>query len=69
LTGAVFLVFNTSTSWNNAPFLAKRSGSGDARPAKWQSVTRMPDDDTIVAHMYVGGEKDPAFTITYRRKK
>jgi hypothetical protein len=41
----------------------------DGKPAKWLSVTRMPDEDTMVAAMYIGGEKDPAFIITYRRRK
>jgi hypothetical protein len=41
----------------------------DGKPAKWRSVTRMPDDDTMVMTMYIGDGKDPAFTVTYKRKK
>ena len=41
----------------------------DGKPAKWKSVTKMPDDDTIEMSMYVGEAKDPMFTVTYRRKK
>jgi hypothetical protein len=41
----------------------------DGKPAKWRSVSRMPDNDTVVMTMYIGGGKDPAFTVTYKRKK
>jgi hypothetical protein len=41
----------------------------DGKSVKWLSVTRMPEGDTMVADMYIGGAKEPAFTITYRRKK
>jgi hypothetical protein len=27
------------------------------------------DDDTMVMTMHIGGGKDPAFTVTYKRKK
>jgi hypothetical protein len=29
----------------------------------------MPDDDTVNMTMYIGDGKDPAFTVTYKRKK
>jgi Protein of unknown function (DUF1579) len=41
----------------------------DGKPAKWKSVSTMPDDDTINMSMYVGDAKDPMFTVTYKRKK
>jgi hypothetical protein len=41
----------------------------DGKPAKWKSVSRMPDEDTIDMAMYVGNAKEPMFTVTYRRKK
>jgi hypothetical protein len=41
----------------------------DGKPAKWKSVSEMPDDDTIHMSMYVGDSKEPMFTITYKRKK
>jgi hypothetical protein len=41
----------------------------DGKPAKWKSLTTMPDDDTIEMKMYVGDAKDPMFTVTYKRKK
>jgi hypothetical protein len=41
----------------------------DGKPAKWNSVSTMPDDDTIEMSMYVGDGKDPMFTVTYKRKK
>jgi hypothetical protein len=41
----------------------------DGKPAKWKSVSTMPDDDTIEMSMYVGDGKDPMFTVTYKRKK
>jgi hypothetical protein len=48
------------------------SGDGpgmDGKPTKYKSVSAMPDDDTINFSMYMGDGKDPAFTITYKRKK
>jgi hypothetical protein len=41
----------------------------DGKPAKWKSVSEMKDDDTIHMSMYVGDEKEPMFTVTYKRKK
>lgn len=41
----------------------------DGQPAKYKSVSEMPDADTIKFTMYQGGGADPAFTITYKRKK
>jgi hypothetical protein len=41
----------------------------DGKPTKYKSVSVMPDDNTINFSMYVGDGKDPAFTITYKRKK
>ena len=41
----------------------------DGQPAKYKSVSVMPDDDTIDFTMYTGGGKDSAFTIKYKRKK
>ena len=41
----------------------------DGKPAKWKSVSTMPDDDTIHLSMFVGDAKEPMFTVTYKRKK
>jgi hypothetical protein len=41
----------------------------DGKPAKWKSVSKHKDDDTIVMSMYVGDAKEPMFTVTYKRKK
>jgi len=41
----------------------------DGKPAKWRSVSEMPDKDTVHFRMYVGSAKDPMFTIMYKRKK
>jgi hypothetical protein len=41
----------------------------DGKPAKWKSVSTMPDNDTLNFSMYVGGAKEPMFTIVYKRKK
>jgi hypothetical protein len=48
------------------------SGEGpgmDGKPTKYKSVSVMPDDDTINFSMYVADGPQPAFTITYKRKK
>lgn len=41
----------------------------DGKATKYKSVTKMPDDNTTVMTMYIGDAKDPAFTVTYKRKK
>jgi hypothetical protein len=41
----------------------------DGKLARWRSVSEMPDNDTVHFHMYVGGGKEPTFTVTYKRKK
>ena len=41
----------------------------DGKPAKWKSVTEMPDENSINFGMYLGDGKEPMFTITYKRKK
>jgi hypothetical protein len=41
----------------------------DGKPMKFKSVSVMPDDDTINFSMYMGDAPQPAFTITYKRKK
>jgi uncharacterized protein DUF1579 len=41
----------------------------DGKTTKYKSITKMPDDDTIVMTMYMGDGKDPGFIVTYKRKK
>jgi Protein of unknown function (DUF1579) len=41
----------------------------DGKPARYRSVSAWKDDNTVVYSMYVGDDKDPALTITYKRKK
>ena len=41
----------------------------DGKPAKHKAVTEMKDNDNMEFAMYVGEGKDPAFTISYKRKK
>jgi hypothetical protein len=46
------------------------SGPGpDGKATKYKSVSEMKDDDTVLMTMYIGAGTDPAFTITYKRKK
>ncbi len=39
------------------------------KPTKYKSVTAIADDDNEKMTMYVGDAKEPAFTVTYKRKK
>lgn len=41
----------------------------DGKMAKNKTVSEFKDADTINFGMYVGDEKEPMFTITYKRKK
>jgi hypothetical protein len=41
----------------------------DGKPARWKSVSKMPDDNTVDMSMYVGDAKEPMFTVIYKRKK
>jgi hypothetical protein len=48
------------------------SGEGpgmDGKAIKYRSVTKMPDADTMEMTMYMGDVKEPAFSVTYKRKK
>ncbi len=48
------------------------SGEGpgmDGKSTKYKSVTTYTDDSTIKFGMYAGDTKEPAFTVTYTRKK
>ncbi len=41
----------------------------DGKPSKYKSVMHMKDADNVVFDMYMGDSKEPAFVITYKRKK
>ena len=41
----------------------------DGKITKWKSVTEISDNDTVVMSMFVGDEKEPMFTVTYKRRK
>lgn len=41
----------------------------DGKPTKFKSTSVMKDDDTMHFSMYMGDGKEPAFEITYKRKK
>lgn len=48
------------------------SGEGpgmDGQATKYKSVSEMPDENTVKMSMYMGDLKEPAFTVTYKRKK
>ena len=44
-------------------------GQSPMGTVKFRSVTHFKDADNIVFDMFMGDAKEPAFTITYRRKK
>lgn len=43
--------------------------SMEGKMAKYKSVTEYPDADTMKFTMYMGDAKEPAFEMTYKRKK
>lgn len=48
------------------------AGEGPAmegKMAKYRSVTKYPDADTIEMTMWIGDGKEPTFTVVYKRKK
>ncbi|MBY0458615.1 MAG: DUF1579 domain-containing protein, partial [Gemmataceae bacterium] len=48
------------------------SGEGpgaDGKTGKYRSVTTFVDDNTTNFAMYTNDDKEPAFTIVYKRKK
>lgn len=49
--------------------MAGKGPGMDGKVTTWRSVSRMPDNDTVVMSMYVGDGKEPMFTVTYKRKK
>jgi hypothetical protein len=59
-------------SYNQAKKTLTLAGKGpgqDGQVTTWRSVSRMPDNDTIVMSMYVGDGQEPMFSVTYKRKK
>jgi len=47
-------------------------GEGPAmggKMARYRSITRMPDADTLEMTMFIGDLKEPAFTVTYTRNR
>ncbi len=49
--------------------MAGESQGPDGKPMKMKSVTMWKDDDTVEFSMYMGDEKEPGFTVVYKRKK
>jgi hypothetical protein len=41
----------------------------DGKTIKYKSLTKIPDTDTMEMTMYMGDAKEPAFSVTYKRKK
>jgi hypothetical protein len=41
----------------------------DGKPAKFKAITHFKSDDEIHFEAFMGDEKEPGFTITYKRKK
>ena len=41
----------------------------DGKPTKYKAVSEMKDDNTVIFSMYVAGDNEPAFVITYKRRK
>jgi hypothetical protein len=41
----------------------------DGQPTKYKSVSKRSDKDTLEMTMWIGDQKEPTFTITYKRKK
>jgi hypothetical protein len=59
-------------SYDKAKKALTSTGEGpgmDGKPTKYKSVTEMPDENTINMTMYMGDIKEPAFTVSYKRKK
>jgi hypothetical protein len=51
-------------------FVMAGEGPGmDGKATKYKSESRMPDKDTLEMTMWIGDGKEPAFTVTYKRKK
>jgi hypothetical protein len=59
-------------TWDKEKKSMTMTGEGpgmDGKPTKFKSVSEMVDDDTMNFRMYMGDEKEPGFTIQYKRKK
>lgn len=53
---------NTTTMTGEGPGM-------DGKLTKHKAVSEMKDDNTMFFSMYMGDGKEPAFTITYKRRK
>jgi hypothetical protein len=62
----------TEGTYDKAKKTLTMTGQGpgmDGSNTKYKSVTETPDDNTIKFTMYMGDGKEPAFTVSYKRKK
>ena len=51
-------------------FTMAGEGAGiDGKQTKYKSITELIDETSMKFSMYMGDGKDPAFTITYKKKK
>jgi hypothetical protein len=53
---------NTTTMTGEGPGM-------DGKLTKYKAVSEMKDDNTMLFSMYMADDKEPAFTITYKRRK
>ena len=49
--------------------MAGEGPAQDGKTAKYKSVTKLKDKDTVEMSMWIGDGKEPMFTVTYKRKK
>ncbi len=69
MSGGPMVMEGTYDKGKKALTMTGEGPGPDGKPAKWKSVSEMPNDDTIHFTMYMNDAKEPVFTIEYKRKK
>jgi hypothetical protein len=66
---APVLMEGTYDKEKQAMTMAGEGPGMDGKPAKYRSVTKFSDANTVEMTMFIGDTKEPSFTIIYKRKK
>ena len=69
MSASPVLMEGTYDAAKKALTMAGEGPGMDGKPTKYKSVSEWPDDDTVKFSMSMGDANQPAFVITYKRKK
>lgn len=69
MSTAPMLMEGTHDKEKNTTTMTGEGPGPDGKPTKYKAVNVMKDNNTMLFSMYMGDGKEPAFVITYKRRK